>query len=106
MKKSRFAEQVIELVKLVPRGRVSTYGAIAKYLGANKSSRLVGTILGKAVHDAPAHRIVNRNGLLSGKHAFETPTTMQALLEAEGLTVKEDCVQNFQQVLWDPGIEL
>jgi len=92
----------------VPRGRVTTYGAIARALGAAKSSRLVGTAMMFA-HDprlhVPAHRVVNRIGLLTGKHHYDTPTQMQELLEAEGLIVKEDQVQEFKKVFWDPGSE-
>jgi len=104
-----FYEQVYEIVKLVPKGRVTTYGAIAKALGMARSSRLVGTAIIQA-HDpnlkVPAHRVVNRNGLLTGKHHYQTPTQMQDLLEADGIEVKDDQVQNFKKVFWDPLTEL
>lgn len=103
-----FYEQVYELVRQVPPGRVTTYGAIAKALGMARSSRLVGTAMMWA-HDpglnVPAHRVINRNGLLTGKHHYETPTQMQELLEAEGVVVKDDQVQNFAHLFWDPLTE-
>ena len=95
-----FYDQVYDIVRLVPKGRVTTYGAIAKALGAAKSSRLVGTAMIHA-HDprlkVPAHRVVNRNGLLTGKHHYDSPTIMQDLLEAEGVKVKDD--QNTRSAL-------
>lgn len=103
-----FYEQVYELVRQVPPGRVTTYGAIAKALGMARSSRLVGTAMLWA-HDpelhVPAHRVINRNGLLTGKHHYETPTQMQELLEAEGVVIKDDQVQNFADFFWDPLTE-
>lgn len=103
-----FFEQVYEVVKLIPRGRVSTYGAIATYLGAVRASRMVGWAM-NAAHtfpDVPAHRVVNRNGLLTGKHHFATPSLMQELLEQEGVSVQEDQVVNFKQLFWNPNTEL
>lgn len=104
-----FYYQVYEIVRLIPFGRVTTYGAIAKALGAGKSSRLVGIAMNYS-HDiiptVPAHRVVNRNGLLTGKHHFTKHLTMQQLLESEGILVKDDQVQNFQAILWDPMKEL
>lgn len=104
-----FYEQVYEIARLIPRGRVTTYGAIAKALGAAKSSRLVGTAMMFA-HDprlhVPAHRVVNRNGLLTGKHHYDTSTQMQELLEAEGLVIENDQVQDFKTVFWDPSAEI
>lgn len=100
---------VYELVKLVPAGRVTTYGLIAKSLGVARSSRLVGMILSKSHHYAdviPAHRVVNRQGLLTGKNHFETPTRMEELLREEGVEVNDNQVQNFENLLWDPFKEL
>ena len=95
-----FYDQVYDIVRLIPKGRVTTYGDIAKALGAAKSSRLVGTAMIHA-HDrrlgVPAHRVVNRNGLLTGKHHYDSPTKMQDLLEAEGVKVKDD--QNTRSAL-------
>lgn len=106
--KSDFFDQVYQVVRLIPKGRVTSYGAIAKYLGAAKSSRVVGYAMNAShtMQDVPAHRVVNRNGLLSGKMHFETPDTMQIALEAEGIKIREDQVQNFKGVFWDPMEEL
>jgi methylated-DNA-protein-cysteine methyltransferase-like protein len=106
--KNDFFDQVYQVVRLIPKGRVSSYGAIAKYLGAAKSSRVVGYAMNAShsMHDIPAHRVVNRNGLLSGKMHFETPDSMQNSLEAEGIVVKENQVQNFDKVFWNPMEEL
>ena len=103
-----FYENVYEVVKLIPPGRISSYGAIARYLGAAKSARAVGYALNQcASHpDVPAHRVVNRLGLLTGKHHFSHPDAMQQALEAEGITVIEDQVQNFEKYFWDPSQEL
>lgn len=104
-----FYDQVFELVRLIPKGRVSSYGAIAKSLGAGGSARMVGYAMsnaGVAHPPIPAHRVVNSSGLLTGKFHFKTPELMQELLEAEGITVKNDKVQNFRALLWDPLLEL
>lgn len=108
MQKTSFWEDVYEVVKLIPKGRVTSYGAIAKYLGTGGSSRMVGWAMNAAhtLPNVPAHRVVNRSGLLTGKHHFKTPTLMAELLESEGVKVVDDQVQNFQQVLWDPMKEL
>lgn len=101
--------QVYEIVRLIPFGRVTTYGAIAKALGAGKSSRLVGIAMNNShyiIPPLPAHRVVNRNGLLTGKHHFTKDLSMQQLLESEGIIVKDDQVQNFSSLLWDPLVEL
>jgi methylated-DNA-protein-cysteine methyltransferase related protein len=98
-----FFEHVYEIVRLIPEGRVTNYGSIAKALGTPKSSRMVGWAM-NAAHaksDVPAHRVVNRNGLLTGKMHFSTPTRMQELLENEGITVKNDQIQYFNTVYWD-----
>ena len=99
-----FFQNVYDVVRLVPRGRVTTYGAIAKYLGAARSSRMVGWAM-NASHtqpDIPAHRVVNRQGMLSGKMMFAYPLQMQELLEAEGLSVVDNRVVEFERVLWEP----
>ena len=104
-----FFDMVYQVVRLIPKGRVTSYGAIANYLGAKKSSRLVGYAMNgshKIKPYVPAHRVVNRNGLLTGKHHFATPTLMQELLEKEGIKVINDQVQNFEKVFWDPSKEL
>lgn len=97
-----------EVVKLIPYGRVTTYGAIATYLGTKKSARMVGWAMNAAHHlpDVPAHRVVNRNGMLTGKHFFATPTRMQELLEQEGLKIIDDVIQNFPKYFWNPSVEL
>jgi methylated-DNA-protein-cysteine methyltransferase-like protein len=107
-KSSQFFTDVYEVVKLIPHGHVTSYGAIARYLGAAKSSRLVGYAMNNAhaYPDVPAHRVVNRNGLLTGKHHFATPTRMQELLEQEGVHIVDDCVQDFERIFWDPIKEI
>ena len=104
-----FFSKVYEVVKLIPQGRVTSYGAIAAYLGAPGSSRMVGWAMNASHHDPefiPAHRVVNRNGLLTGKHHFDTPMTMQELLESEGLLVIDDQISEFEKHFWDPIKEL
>ncbi|WJJ97382.1 MGMT family protein [Algibacter luteus] len=102
-----FFDKVYDVAKQVPMGRVTSYGAIAKYLGAAKSARMVGYAMnGSHGKDVPAHRVVNRNGLLTGKHHFEGTNLMQQLLENEGVEVIENQVQNFEKVFWDPSKEL
>jgi methylated-DNA-protein-cysteine methyltransferase-like protein len=105
---STFFEDVYEVVRLIPPGRVTSYGAIAKYLGAAKSSRLVGYAMNNAhaYPDVPAHRVVNRNGLLTGKHHFATPTRMQELLQQEGIEVSQDQIKDFARLFWNPVQEL
>ncbi|RZK23368.1 MAG: MGMT family protein [Flavobacterium sp.] len=104
-----FYTQVYEIARLIPFGRVTSYGAIAKALGSGKSSRLVGIAMNHS-HDIkpaiPAHRVVNRNGLLTGKHHFTKDLSMQQLLESEGILVKDNQVQNFEAIMWDPMKEL
>ncbi len=106
--KSQFFEDVHEVVRLVPTGRVTTYGAIAAYLGLRSGARMVGWAMHSAhvLKNVPAHRVVNRNGLLTGKHHFGNPDQMQRLLEAEGVRVVNDQVQNFDKLLWEPVKEL
>ncbi len=104
-----FFEQVYDVVRLIPKGRVTSYGAIAAYLGAKRSSRMVGWAMNNAHHQqppVPAHRVVNRNGQLTGKNHFETPITMQILLEQEGVVVKNDQIQDFDTLFWNPMKEL
>ncbi|MET3113169.1 methylated-DNA-protein-cysteine methyltransferase-like protein [Pedobacter sp. CG_S7] len=104
-----FYEQVFEVVKLIPKGRVTSYGAIAKSLGAGGSSRMVGHAMRYAgsVHPPlPAHRVVNSVGLLTGKFHFNPPTLMAALLENEGIIIKNDKVQNFTTHFWNPLTEI
>ncbi|MFO0322110.1 MAG: MGMT family protein [Bacteroidota bacterium] len=109
MKTNDFYDQVFQVVRLIPKGRVTSYGAIANYLGAKSSSRLVGYAM-NASHSQkekiPAHRVLNRNGQLTGKHHFATPFAMQELLEKENIIVVNDAVQNFKIHFWDPTIEL
>lgn len=98
-----FYEKVYEVARQIPYGRVTSYGAIAKHLGAKRSARLVGYAMnGSAGKDVPAHRVVNRKGLLTGKHHFEGTNLMQQLLESEGVKVKDNQIQNFEKVFWDP----
>ena len=108
MDKSNFFENVYAVVKLIPKGRVTSYGAIACYLGSKQSSRLVGWAMNAShkLNGIPAHRVVNRNGRLTGKHHFETENRMKELLEEEGVTVEEDQIVNFKQLFWNPTIEL
>ena len=103
-----FFEDVWAIVLLVPKGRVTSYGAIARYLGTGMSARMVGWAMNAAHTNKkiPAHRVVNRNGLLTGKNHFETPATMKNRLEKEGIKVKKDQEQDFQKVFWDPALEL
>lgn len=102
-----FFAKVYQVAKLIPYGRVTSYGAIAKYLGATGSARMVGWALnGSHKEEVPAHRVVNRNGLLTGKHHFQGTNLMQQLLESEGIEVKDNKVQDFESLFWDPMIEL
>jgi len=105
---STFFQDVYEVVKLVPSGRVTTYGAIAAYLGLKSSARMVGWAMNQTPkgQGIPAHRVVNRQGLLTGKSFFAQPDQMQKLLEEEGVEIKKDQVQDFASVLWDPRKEL
>ncbi len=104
-----FFEQVFEVVRLIPKGRVTSYGAIARYLGTAGSSRMVGWAMNAShitVPPIPAQRVVNRNGLLTGKHHFGSAHLMQQLLESEGIEVEDDKVKRFKELFWDPMIEL
>lgn len=108
MDKESFFQDVYDVARLVPKGRVTSYGAIAAYLGVKKSARVVGWAMNgaHAYPDVPAHRVVNRNGLLTGKNHFATPTLMQELLNLEGIEVINDQIQKFDQLFWDPSEEL
>jgi methylated-DNA-protein-cysteine methyltransferase-like protein len=104
-----FFEDVFDVVRQIPRGRVTTYGAIAQYLGTRMSARMVGWAM-NASHvsnpPVPAQRVVNRNGMLSGRHHFSTPTKMEELLKKEGIIVKDDVIVDFRKIFWDPSLEL
>jgi methylated-DNA-protein-cysteine methyltransferase related protein len=108
-KEYSFFENVYDVVRQVPRGRATSYGAIANYLGTKMSARMVGWAM-NAAHEAkpkvPAHRVVNRNGMLSGKAHFATPTQMEELLKKEKIIVKDDKIQDFEKVFWDPALNL
>ncbi len=100
-----FFDSVYKVVRLIPKGRVTSYGAIAKYLGSAGSSRIVGYAMNSAHSQkkkVPAHRVVNRNGELTGKHHFATPFLMQELLEKEKIEVKNDKIIDFKKLFWDP----
>ena len=104
-----FFEQVYDVVRLIPKGRVTSYGAIAAYLGTRMSARMVGWAMNGAHNitpKVPAHRVVNRNGMLSGKAHFATPSLMEDLLAKEKIFVKDDIIQDFKTKYWDPSIEL
>lgn len=107
-KNKDFFSNVYDVVRLIPKGRVTSYGAIAKYLGSARSSRMVGWAMNNAhsLPDVPAHRVVNRNGILTGKMHFGTADTMEKLLHEEGIVVNNDQIENFKNVFWDPGTEL
>ena len=103
-----FFNKVYDVTKMVPFGRVTSYGAIAKYLGTPRSARMVGWALNASHLDdsVPAHRVVNRIGLLSGKHHFKGSNLMQQLLENENIRVENNQVVHFEKLFWDPSIEL
>lgn len=105
---SGFFENVYEVVKLIPKGKVTSYGAIAKFLGTASSARMVGWAMNNAQHlpDVPAHRVVNRSGRLTGKHHFGEIDKMQKMLEAEGINVENDEVMDFEKIFWDPIKEM
>lgn len=106
MTEESFFQKVYQVTKMIPAGRVTTYGAIARYLGAPGSARMVGWALNNSHSQEefiPAHRVVNRNGYLTGKHHFHGPDVMQSLLENEGVQVENDKVIEFQSLFWDPN---
>jgi methylated-DNA-protein-cysteine methyltransferase-like protein len=108
-KEYSFFNDVFDVVRLIPQGRVTSYGAIASYLGTKLSARMVGWAM-NASHQAdppvPAHRVVNRNGMLTGKHHFASPTLMEELLQKENIRVINDKVVDFEKLFWDPAIYL
>lgn len=104
-----FFEKVYQVVRRIPSGRVTSYGAIAKYLGSASSARMVGWAMNHSHYleeFIPAHRVVNRHGLLTGKHHFSAPSLMQQLLENEGISISDDQVEHFETMFWDPCLEL
>ncbi len=102
-----FFDKVYQVARLIPHGRITSYGAIARYLGAARSARMVGYAMnGSHSKDVPAHRVVNRKGLLTGKHHFDGTNLMQQLLESEGVTVIENQIQDFDKLFWDPSKHL
>jgi methylated-DNA-protein-cysteine methyltransferase-like protein len=103
-----FFEKVYQVARLIPEGRVTSYGAIAKYLGAARSARMVGWAMNAShnMEDIPAHRVVNKAGLLTGKHHFDGTNLMQQLLEGEGVIIKDLQIVNLEKYFWDPFIEL
>jgi methylated-DNA-protein-cysteine methyltransferase related protein len=104
-----FFEDVYDVVRQIPKGRVTSYGAIANYLGTRLSARMVGWAMNAsaiAKPKVPAQRVVNRNGMLSGKHHFATPTLMEELLKKEKIEVKDDKIVGFDKLFWDPAVEL
>jgi len=108
MKEENFFQRVYEVARLIPFGRVTSYGAIANFLGSRGSARMVGWAMNASgkMEDVPAHRVVNRKGLLSGKHHFEGTNLMQQLLENEGIVVKDNQIVDVEKHFWDPILEL
>lgn len=104
-KESNWLESIFELVRKIPRGRVCTYGILAEYVGTKATARMVGWAM-NASHNykpnVPAHRVVNRKGMLTGKNHFASPTQMQEMLEVEGIVILNDQVQNFKEICWYP----
>ena len=109
IKEYSFFNDVYDVVRLIPRGRVTSYGAIANYLGTKLSARMVGWAMNashQATPSVPAHRVVNRNGMLTGKHHFAGPTLMEELLQKENIAVLKDQIIDFEKIFWDPAKEL
>lgn len=109
MKDSSFFEKVYQVARQIPKGKVTSYGAIANFIGTRGSARMVGWAMNKSfsfTENIPAHRVVNRNGMLTGKNHFSTPDLMQQLLESEGIEIVDDKIVNFQSHFWDPAVEL
>lgn len=107
--KQSIYDAIYDVVRLVPKGRVTTYGAVSAAIGVKSGARMVGYAMNLSTHinpKVPAHRVVNRNGMLSGKHHFNPPEKMQELLEREGVKVEEDKVVDFEKLFWDPLVEL
>lgn len=108
-KNKDFFDSVYQVVRLIPKGRVTSYGAIANFLGTKRGARMVGWAMNSSHHQTPyvpAHRVVNRLGMLSGKAHFRPPESMQLNLEAEGIAIKNDQIINFEHHFWDPNVEL
>ena len=103
--KTNFFEKVYAIARQIPEGRITSYGAIAECIGSPQSARMVGWAMNASHNqeDVPAHRVVNRKGLLTGKHHFERTNLMQQLLENEGIVVIENQIQNFEEIFWDPS---
>jgi len=108
MEKDSFFDMVYQVVRLIPKGKVTTYGAIAHYLGSKRGARMVGYAMNSAhgIKDLPAHRVVNRHGLLTGRQHFPYPGLMQELLEAEGIAINDHKIEEFETFFWDPSVEL
>ncbi len=108
MQSSKYFNDVYDVVKLIPKGRVTSYGYIAKYLGTTKGARIVGWAMNNSHNNSsiPAHRVVNRNGLLTGKHHFPDEKAMERLLKKEGVLIKNNKIENFENIFWDPIKEL
>lgn len=106
LKEENFFERVYEVVRQIPFGKVTSYGAIAKAIGSPQSSRMVGYAMNASheLDDVPAHRVVNRNGILTGKHHFDGTNLMQQLLEAEGIKVVDNKIVDLKQYFWEPNI--
>jgi len=108
-KSGSFFSDVYEIVRQIPYGRVTSYGAIAAFLGIRGSARMVGWAMNAShtqVTDVPAHRVVNRNGVLTGKHHFGGPDVMKELLENEGISITNDKIDRFKELFWDPAVHL
>ena len=108
-KEYSFFETVFDVVMQIPKGRATSYGAIANYIGTKMSARMVGWAMNASHTSAPnipAHRVVNRNGMLTGKNHFATPTLMEELLTKDGLIIQNDTIVNFEKIFWDPSVEL
>jgi methylated-DNA-protein-cysteine methyltransferase-like protein len=107
-KNNDFFDLVYQVCREIPKGRVTSYGAIANYLGANRGARMVGWAMNNAhkMPEIPAHRVVNRNGQLTGKIHFSTPDEMELRLKSEGIEVQNDIIMNFEEVFWNPTKEL
>ena len=105
---ANFFERVYAVARQIPYGKVTSYGAIAKVLGTARSARMVGWAMNAAhsLEDVPAHRVVNRNGLLTGKHHFDGTNLMQQLLDSEGIKVVNNQIVNFEEVFWEPEMEV
>lgn len=107
MEEQSFFDKVYEVARQIPHARVTSYGAIAKYLGVARSARMVGWAMNSSLaKDVPAHRVVNRAGVLTGKHHFDGTNLMQQLLENEGIQVRDNQIVDFQKHFWDPAVEL